>query len=294
MKRAYAGDGRRHVSVKVETSRSVGLAPDHPAVVEGRTLFPTRVVGPLESPRMLVGGEHNSKLGKRVTKGPWAGMPIYSLTLEERRTCPASCPVWSECFGNAMHHSRRHDALDEDFHLALWAEVVTLYRATMNERTPPPGLAIRLHVLGDFPSARYVAIWADLLEKLPRLHVFGFSARRPDLDDLASRETFRAIEALTAAHWDRFAIRWSRDAAIPQGSVVVDQASTDPNVIMCPAQTGKTASCASCGLCWAPAARHRTIGFLRHGRKTPPKGPRSRVPRLEPVGTDAWWRSQGH
>lgn len=287
-KRVYAGAGRRHAAPAVDTSRSFGLRADHAAVTEGRTVFPGTVVGPLESPRMLVGGENNSKLGKRVTKGPWAGMPIYSLTLEERRTCPASCPVWSECFGNAMHYSRRHDALDEDFHLALWAEVVTLYRATMNERTAPPGLAIRLHVLGDFPSARYVAVWADLLDKLPALHVFGFTARRPDRDDDASRETFQAIEALTAAHWDRFAIRWSRDTAVPQGSLVVDEPSTDAAVVMCPAQTGRTASCASCGLCWAPAARHKTIGFLRHGRKArAPSGPPA-------VGSDAWWSARGH
>lgn len=230
-------------------------------------MFPGTVVSALDSPRLLVSGANNSKLGRIIRRGPWSGMPVFQLTLEERATCPESCPVWASCYGNAMHLARRHDAKDEDFVLALWAEVVTTYRSVMNQNTPPPGMVVRLHVLGDFYSARYVAVWADLLEKLPKLHVFGYTSRRPDRDDDASRETYRALEALTDAQWDRFAIRWSREAPVPQGAVVLDAPANDPDVIMCPAQTYKTASCSSCGLCWNEAARGKTIGFLRHGRK---------------------------
>lgn len=286
-RRAYAGDGRRFMQVPLESDRVRDLGADHPAVVEGRTLFPSTVVEPLDSPRMLVSGRNSPKLGAVVQKGPWRGMPVFQVTLEERRTCPPSCPVWRGCYGDAMHLARRHDAHSPDFLVALWAEVVSTYRAIMNERKPPPGVVIRLHVLGDFVSARYVAVWADLLDKLPGLHVFGYTARREDADDEDSRATARAIRELTERSWDRFAIRYSRAEAEPQGAVVYDtvKAATEAGAIVCPAQMEKTASCSTCGLCWAPAARKLTIGFLRHGRKPRGPGPSYAPPRAAPAKT---------
>ena len=259
----------------IESDRVRDLAADHPALSEGRTIFPSTVVDPLASPRMLVGGRNSPKLGAMVEKGPWRGMPVFQLTLEERKTCPRSCPVWAGCYGDAMHLARRHDASSEDFLVALWAEVVTTYRAVMNERAAPPGMVVRLHVLGDFFSPQYVAVWADLLDKLPGLHVFGYTARREDADDEESRSTARALRELTDTSWDRFAIRFSRDTAGPQRAVVYDtvKAATDAGAIVCPAQMEQTASCSTCGLCWAPAGRKLTIGFLRHGRKPKQAGP---------------------
>lgn len=321
-RRAYAGSGRRFAAVPVEPDRVRQLAEDHPAVVEARTLFPSTVVSALDSPRILVSGRNSPKLGDRIRKGPWRGMPVFQVTLEERATCPRSCPVWRSCYGDAMHLARRHDAADPDFGVALWAEVVSTYRAVMNERDPPPGMVVRLHVLGDFPSARYVGIWADLLDKLPGLHVFGYSARRPDADDDASRDTARALIELTDRSWDRFAIRWSRADAVPQGAVVVDSPAEAETLgaIVCPAQTGATDSCSTCGLCWAKASRDKAIAFLRHGRKPPGPGkpytgkPRGRPRKVAPVvkigdleaidpdwdgiepgapGSPEWWARQG-
>ena len=54
------------------------LAADHPAVVEGRSLF-TKPAGN-HSDRILVSGFNSKKIGKRVIKGRWAGMPIFTLT----------------------------------------------------------------------------------------------------------------------------------------------------------------------------------------------------------------------
>lgn len=269
------GDGRRFTVPKAESERIMALADNHPAVVEGRTLFPSTVTAPMDSPRMLISGANNAKLGRVVKKGAWAGMPVFQLTLEERRTCPSSCPVWTTCYGNAVHLGRRHDAFHEDFLVALWAEVVSTYRAIMNERAPPPGIVVRLHVLGDFFSPQYVAVWADLLDKLPGLHVFGYTARREDADDELSRATAAAVRDLTDRNFDRFAIRYSRAEAGPQRAVVFDtvEAATDAGAVVCPAQMEQTDSCSTCGLCWAPAFKGTTIGFLRHGRK-PPKGPR--------------------
>lgn len=287
--RAAGGAQRRFVSYKVDPEQVVGLDEDHPAVVEGRTLFPGNVVGPFDSPRYLVSGENNPKTGKKVIKGPWAGFPIYTLTLEERKTCPRSCAQWRTCYGNGMQWPRRNDAFHEDFIAALAAEVITV------ARQHPEGLVIRLHVLGDFFSVAYVKAWARLLDMLPNLHVYGYTARRPDVDDAESRAIAAEIGRLRAANWDRFAIRTSHTQPGRERAIVVVQPPKNPDIILCPAMTEATEACATCGLCWAPTARHKTIAFLKHGptpkrRAREPKAAKSTTPTTPvQVGSPAWW-----
>ncbi len=40
----------------------------------------------------------NVKLGKKVTRGILKGMPIYTVTLEERSTCSETCAHWFTCY----------------------------------------------------------------------------------------------------------------------------------------------------------------------------------------------------
>ena len=256
---------RRFASADIDPGQALDLSPDHPAVLEGRSIFPKSVVGFMESPRFLVSGHNNPKLGKAVTKGPRTGWPIFQVTLEERATCPRSCPVWAGCYGNAMPYARRHK-VDDDLIPALRGEVMTV------ARQHPEGLLIRLHTLGDFYSVEYVLMWAELLARLPQLHVFGYTARRVDDEDPLTRKIAQAIALLTAAMWERFAIRTSHAEFGPQRSVVVQEDPNLPDVIMCPAQASATEACATCGLCWAGAARGRTIGFLKHGMKRGARG----------------------
>lgn len=262
----------RFASATVDVARSHGLSATHPAVVEGRTLFPTMVAGSDQAPRFLVSGHNNPKLGKQVLKGDRKGWPIYHLSLEERATCPRSCAVWNDCYGNAMPYARRHrpDAL---FLPYLWAELLTLMRSRQGG-----GVLIRLHALGDFYSLEYVAFWAKALAEHPNLHVFGYTAHN------FGTEIGQAIFSLSQ-QWDRFAVRFSTAEPITQGSTVFDADPELSNVIMCPAQVEKTTACATCGLCWAPAAREKTIGFLRHGMKraTGPRRPRTLFRRVGPI-----------
>lgn len=252
---------RRFAGAKIEPERSQGLRADHEALAAGRTIFPSSVVGTWDSPRFLVSGHNNPKLGRTVMKGPRTGWPIFHVTLEERATCPRSCAQWSTCYGNSMPYARRH-APDADFLAAFKAEVITVARAH------PAGLLIRVHALGDFFSLAYVEAWAGLLKILPQLHVFGYTARTEVADDPESQAIAAAIRALTESSWERFAIRFSRVEPGPQHSIVVDADPGLPDVIVCPAQTGATEACATCGLCWAAAAREKTIAFLRHGMKS--------------------------
>lgn len=259
--RASGGRHARFVAPKPPKSGTVrGLSPDNPAVVEGRTQFPTMVAGPFESPRMLVSGRNSPKTGAKVEKGKWAGMPIYTLTLEERKTCAPQCPVYTLCYGNGMPYGRRNDAFHEDFIAALAAEVVTVARQHVG------GFVVRLHILGDFFSVKYVEVWRKLLEMLPMLNVFGYTGRREDFDDGLSPDIARAITKLNEDFPERWVVRTSHTEPGPMRAIVVTKDPELPGVQVCPAQTDETACCGTCTLCWAPAFRDKTIAFLLHGK----------------------------
>lgn len=218
-----------------------------PAYRTGRTLFPSRVYDPSEVGRVLKTGHQSRKIGKTVTKGPRRGWPIFTLTLEERATCPRSCKAWAFCFGNNMQAAERivaGPALEE----ALRWELGEL------QRQHPGGFMVRLHVLGDFYSANYVRFWTSALDALPALHVFGFTARLPGtpMGDM--------LWALAEAQWDRFAVRFSGAPGREYGSILQGDVGTDL-AIPCPAQTESTECCASCMLC---IHSKRSISFEKH------------------------------
>lgn len=235
------------------------LADDHPAVIRGKTLFPTTVVEPNDSPRLLVSGANSRKLGSVVTKGELAGFPIYHLTLEERATCPVSCYHWRTCYGNAMPFTRRHrhgHSLIGHLH----KELAGL------QAEHPKGFLIRLHNLGDFYAVAYAEAWIRWLEEFPALHVFGYTAWAPDTP------IGRVLLAAREEQWNRFAIRFSGKDPAPGGSTTIWTKPASPRVtegIVCPAQTGATDCCGSCGLCWSLAAKDETIVFIGHGMKRP-------------------------
>lgn len=227
------------------------LPADHAAAIEGRTRFPTTVAEPGLVGRVLKSGHHNRKIGKQVQKGRWAGMPIFTLTLEERATCPRSCRHWWSCFGNKMHRVERL-AHGRSLEWALGSELADL------ARRHPQGFVVRLHVLGDFYSVAYVQRWLSWLHRHPPLHVFGYTAWPADTPIGA------LLRAASARLWDRFAIRTSngphaeratRTLTSPPAGPVVDGA------IVCPAQTGRSDCCATCALCWQS---RRNIAFLLH------------------------------
>jgi len=243
-----------------------GLAPDHPAMRENRTLFPSTVVTVTDDTpdRLLVSGVNNRKLGSVVAKGAFKGYALYGLSLEERATCPADCALRNACYGNGMQMARRHRIGDPDvFYDRLGFEILEL----LDEHED--GLLVRLHVLGDFPSVEYVAFWADALAENPKLACYGYTRRRTTA--WGGDEIGDAIEALKEQYPDRFRIRWSSEVSRPDGAVVIGNVPKTPRIaegIVCPAQTEATACCASCGLCWEPNACNDTIVFIKHGPKS--------------------------
>lgn len=233
-----------------------GLAKDHKAVTEGHTLFPSTVVAPADAPRLLVSGQNSRKTGAMVTKGPWKDFPIYTLTLEERKTCPKSCFHWTTCYGNGMPLARRQVA-DADLIPTLARELGEL------QREHAGGFVVRLHILGDFYSVEYVQAWRNWLNEFPALHVFGYTARLP-ITNIGY-----ALQLLRDEMWNRFAIRFSEATSRPGGATTIwrkPEAATVPEGIVCPAQTDATDCCGTCGLCWHPEAKDKTIVFVAHGR----------------------------
>lgn len=229
-----------------KTTRSIALSSLHPANRSGRSIFTSRVFDPDEVQRVLKTGHQSRKIGKTVAKGARRGWPIFTLTLEERATCPRTCEAWSFCYGNHMQAAERIVAGDE-LEAALWDELTEL------QRHHARGFLVRLHVLGDFYSADYVDLWRRALVTFPALHVFGFTARLPGTalgDELL---------AMAGNDWDRFAIRFSGMRGPMLGSQLIPD--DDPGSINCPAQTGATECCATCALCWQS---QRSIAFARH------------------------------
>lgn len=244
--RYYPSGGplKRHVTAK-PSGRDSSLRVDNPAVVEGRTKYPHSVVDAGESPRLLIEGKNSRKIGNQVVKGRWRGMPIFTLTLEERATCPRSCLEWRSCYGNGMNWARRHR--DDGWLMPILAVEL---RALASKH--PGGFVVRLHVLGDFYSETYVDFWKLMLAELPALRVFGFTAHPP------SSPIGRGLLEMNA-DGDRCWIRFSGDLGA-MGSLVIAHEAASLHVL-CPAQTGKTDCCGTCGLCWTMP---RPIEFVRH------------------------------
>jgi hypothetical protein len=165
---------RRHATVEA-SGHGVSIGALHPAYRTGRSIFPSRVFDPDEVQRVLKDGHQSRKIGKFVTKGKMRGFPIFTLTLEERATCPRTCLAWGECYGNAMHAAERIVA-GPALETALWDELAAL------QQLHPGGFLVRLHVLGDFYSLDYAQLWHEALEAYPALHIFGYTARPPQSD----------------------------------------------------------------------------------------------------------------
>jgi hypothetical protein len=224
---------------------------DNPALTEGRSLFPSTVRGGRDR-WALKSGDNARKIGALILKGRWKYFPVFTLTLEERRTCPTSCHHWRSCMGNKMQWADRV-AADADLFWRLEKEVQLL--AAEN----PDGFAVRLHILGDFFSVEYVRLWARLLAQHPALHVWGYSARHDADDPIA-----RALIALVKRQWDRCAIRFSNappSLAAPATITVEHPFQVPRDATVCPEQTGRTESCSTCGLCWHSKRR---VAFIQH------------------------------
>tara|TARA_R100000234_G_scaffold27033_1_gene15597 strand:- start:2349 stop:3122 length:774 start_codon:yes stop_codon:yes gene_type:complete len=247
------------------------------AILNNRSLFQYKVkpasLDVMRKSERLIKRSTNKKLGKKVTKGIWKSYPIYTLTLEERATCPRSCFHYEDCFGNNMHRAIRYrhgpelEAMCED-------ELVVL------QAKHPNGFVVRLHILGDFYSVSYVAKWAGWLTKFPALHVYGYTANQPNAQDKLERDIGQAILSLRTNCPNRFAVRFSGNftfdtwTANSYDDPVSVEMVKNKQAFLCPTQiskeTGRYAKkdeetivpdCGACGLCWTAS---KPVIFITH------------------------------
>ena len=218
----------------------------------------------LDRKQVLIDGINNAKTGGRVVKGPWAGMPIRILSLEERATCPTSCAVWAACYGNGMPFASRYR-----YDGALMAALDRELRQHAIARRSRRGFVVRLHVLGDFPDLPYVQQWEAWMDEIPALHVWGYTAHAE------SSPIGSAIGEMNRIWPDRWAVRFSvapSEEHSPMQSTVIWNKPIGRTVVddtlSCPQELGSTDTCGSCGLCWSTEARDLRIAFMGHGRKT--------------------------
>ena len=206
------------------------------AIDNGRTIYTNNVYDSISHNGRLLKVSNNKKLGKsRILKGRHKNKLIYSLSLEERKTCPTSCFHWKTCYGNNMPFAHRF--MGNDALMKRLDDELNILSTKHKE-----GILIRLHVVGDFFSVRYVKFWKKMLSKYNGISIFGYTARTP------FSEIGKEIAILRSLNWDRFSIRFSN--SMEKISANSEDFANAKEGIICPEQLDKTKNCASCGLCW--------------------------------------------
>lgn len=216
------------------------------------TRFKSRVIAPNDMTTLLVSGHSNVKIGRDVRKGRFKGYWIYTLSLEERATCPRKCAHWTTCYGNSAPLAKRIDHTDPAFLPRLEREIGQLCRTRGRK-----GILIRLHALGDFYSEQYVAFWWRMLAEHKNLAVFGYTARCTFTDPIGVD-----IDAMNARFGFRCMIRESDGGWPGMSTVSIATAADKPDdAFLCPEQTGQTQCCATCAACWST---HKNVAFTDH------------------------------
>jgi len=208
------------------------------AIKNERTIFTNNVYGSVNYNSNLLKVSNNNKLGKFVSKGRHKNKYLYSLSLEERKTCPTSCFHWKTCYGNNMPFAHRFRA-SKNLLVRLHKEIKLL---SIKHKE---GILIRLHVVGDFYSVAYVKFWKKMLFLYPNISVFGYTARNP------FSEIGDEIMKLRNKIWNRFSVRFSNSVIAKLTANSEDLLSKKLHLgLICPEQLNQIKDCASCGLCW--------------------------------------------
>lgn len=253
MRKAWPGETlTRFVKLPTRGQSNRSVVAPMPADAKG-TRFPSRVLPVASMTSVLVSGHSNVKIGRDVRKGKlFRDYWIYSVSLEERATCLDTCSHWQTCYGNAMPFAKRTD--HRDF-AALTAAIERDIIRELSKRNRK-GILVRLHALGDFFSVEYVEFWALMLAKYENLACYGYTAR--GLGDAIGA----AVDETKTIYGRRFAIRWSDGGAPADCTVSIHKGDERPKgAFLCPEQSGRTAACATCGLCWET---DKNIAFEAH------------------------------
>ena len=233
------------------------------AIANSKTVFGATVKSVsdgLGKTEKIIKKSTNIKLGKKVTKGKFNGFPIFTVTLQERATCPTDCIHWSNCYGNNMPFATRY-TLDKQAIELMESELTEL------QRKYPNGFLVRLHILGDFFSLAYVEQWNKWLRQFSALHVYGYTANLPNSKITLYRKIANAIIDIRNEYKERFAVRFSgyndsdKMTALSYDDEIAVKMVQDKKAFICPVQENKTDSCGTCTACWAS---FKPVVFITH------------------------------
>ena len=166
---------------------------------------------------------------------------MKTVTLTERKTCPADCVHWHDCYGNNMPFAHRIDHKDQNL---LQKRI---YNELLNSSNQL--LLIRLHVLGDFFNVKYVKFWSIMLNTFKNIAIYGYTANNINSKIKLSRDIAKEIIKLNYS--ENSHIRFSNDLTNSFSANSYDVIKPiKGESILCPVQENKTANCGTCGLCW--------------------------------------------
>tara|TARA_R110002012_G_scaffold200102_1_gene369093 strand:- start:141 stop:815 length:675 start_codon:yes stop_codon:yes gene_type:complete len=221
------------------------LNSNHVAITDSRSLYQKNVYDVKTYKYKVIKKTTDKKLGKTVNKGKLKGCKIYVLTLEERATCDDSCEHWLDCYGNNMPFAHR---------FKINAELLEAIERDLDELDAKgkPYL-VRLHVLGDFNSVKYVMFWAKQLQKRKLLNIYGYTRNHP------TKPIGKAVKDIRDIYRDRFAVRFSN---YPDDPMSAQSEHVSDDGIGCPHQLQLAKSCGDCTLCWAMP--NKSVIFYDH------------------------------
>lgn len=221
-----------------------------PASTTG-TKFPTRVLAVDQMANLLVSGHSSIKIGRDARVNKFRGYWLYTLSLQERATCPTACAHWRDCYGNNMPFAKRIDHADPAFLPALRNNLERLLSVRGR-----PGIIVRLHALGDFYARAYVQFWDEMLAQHPNLVIFGYTAWLP------GTEIGDAVRGLIDNFPGRAMMRFSNGDLDSHCAIPIETAADcPPGAFVCPDQTEQFDGCGKCGACWTTT---KNVAFANH------------------------------
>lgn len=186
--------------------------------------------------QMVAKKSTNSKLGKKVFRGTLEEYYIYTITFEERATCPRVCEHWKNCYGNNMRNGVRFGTRTEEERQAVIAQIEkdlahwqkltdkrNAERAKKKIPLAPIGFLVRVHVLGDFFSVEYANMWRKWLNMFPSMVVFGYSRWLPEESEIGDALlSIRNEFGMNATTGGRFCLHFSSDKNHGSGALSAD------------------------------------------------------------------------
>lgn len=184
---------------------------------------------------------------------------IPNFSLPPQKTCVGQSPACIDCYAKKAYraHPSVRKAYEKNYTMSQ--NIGFVYRMNQYLQKYNPKL-FRIHVSGDFYSARYIGQWINIIQSNPNTVFFGFtrSWRRADL--LPVLDILRQLPNVKLwASWDAYTGR-------PPIAWAIAHMGNPPEgfkALQCAAYSHNK-RCIECGWCFDPNNSLRSIYFPIH------------------------------